>query len=317
MIPALDSGMRGKELQSSWTWRMGNAMSASGYVQSNAVESFDTKVLVRAFVFSIVLHLALFLVWVLWIKTSKVENSVSRTVQIEMVSPEELNQKEMVVRRTAVSANQEIPKDDFHLGEKNQKVREQTTADVTQALSGKSATKKSVGKISATSENIPKLNQLGIPIYKEMKKKGESGDFQDNADYYAGEQLSQDYVKGLKRGEKTLLNTREFVFFGYFERIRGRLDRAWSSSLRENLERFFRQGRRLASDLDYVTKTLVTLNQTGEIVRVQVLAESGANDLDSAAVKAFNLAGPFPNPPKGIIDQDGIVRIRWDFVLKN
>ena len=33
-------------------------------------------------------------------------------------------------------------------------------------------------------------------------------------------------------------------------------------------------------------------------------------------MEAFQQAGPFPNPPKGMLDADGFVRIRWDFILK-
>ena len=61
---------------------------------------------------------------------------------------------------------------------------------------------------------------------------------------------------------------------------------------------------------------LVTLDNDGQIVRVQVVTESGTSDLDDAAIKAFNDAGPFPNPPKGLIGAAGKVAIRWDFVLR-
>ena len=37
---------------------------------------------------------------------------------------------------------------------------------------------------------------------------------------------------------------------------------------------------------------------------------------DQYSVDAFQKAGPFPNPPKGIVEDDGFVRIRWDFILK-
>jgi protein TonB len=47
-----------------------------------------------------------------------------------------------------------------------------------------------------------------------------------------------------------------------------------------------------------------------------MLSESGTGDLDDAAVGAFNQAGPFPNPPKGMIDLNQEIKIPWDFVLK-
>jgi protein TonB len=51
-------------------------------------------------------------------------------------------------------------------------------------------------------------------------------------------------------------------------------------------------------------------------MRVQVVGESGVKDLDDAAVEAFRAAEPFPNPPKGIVDADGTIKINWDFILE-
>lgn len=129
-------------------------------------------------------------------------------------------------------------------------------------------------------------------------------------------QVRGEYVKGFKQGESTLLNTREFVFYGYFQRVRERLDRAWERTLRERLAKYFRRGRQLASEQDYMTQIMVSLDPSGKIIRVQIIGASGTKDLDDAAIKAFNDAGPFPNPPHGLVDNTGQVLIRWDFVLK-
>ncbi len=78
----------------------------------------------------------------------------------------------------------------------------------------------------------------------------------------------------------------------------------------------YRRGRTPASDREHLTRTLVTLDQRGEIVRIQIIEESGSRDLDDAAIKAFNKAGPFPNPPSGLIEANGLVQIQWQFVLR-
>jgi protein TonB len=61
---------------------------------------------------------------------------------------------------------------------------------------------------------------------------------------------------------------------------------------------------------------MIVLNSTGNLVKIQVLADSGILDLDDAAIEAFQKAAPFPNPPNGIVEGDGMVRIRWDFILE-
>ena len=127
---------------------------------------------------------------------------------------------------------------------------------------------------------------------------------------------ANDFVKGIKESDRTALNTQEFVFFGYFQRIRERLDQSWGKSLREELGKYYKKGRTLASEMDHVTRVLVTLNSSGSVTRVQVLEDSGTEDLDTAAVDAFNNAGPFPNPPKGMLNATGEIKIRWDFILR-
>ncbi len=161
------------------------------------------------------------------------------------------------------------------------------------------------------------LSRLGLAMIPSPKAASEEEQFRDRIVNQQTAGMPQDYVKGFKESETTALNTKEFVFYGYFQRIRQRLDLTWNSSLREHLTRMYRSGRQLASDMDHTTRILVTLNSGGEITKVQVLEESGTRDLDDAAVKAFNRAGPFPNPPHGILDPTGQIQIRWDFVLRS
>ena len=80
---------------------------------------------------------------------------------------------------------------------------------------------------------------------------------------------------------------------------------------------YVRSGRKLASEKNYITRLVVVLDRHGKIKAVKVLEESGARDLDDAAVDAFNRAGPFPNPPKGLVEKDGLIKIRWDFILQS
>ena len=128
---------------------------------------------------------------------------------------------------------------------------------------------------------------------------------------------SNDYLKNVKDGDRTLLNTKEFVYFSYYRRIRERLEVAWNSKLRSTLDGYVYGGRRLANDKNYVTGVIVVLDRNGKIVGVKVLQRSGARDLDDAAVGAFNDAGPFPDPPAGLVDQNGQIQIRWDFILQS
>lgn len=128
---------------------------------------------------------------------------------------------------------------------------------------------------------------------------------------------TQDYLKNTELGVETVLNTKEFKYYTYFNRIRRQLSQHWEPKVRDKLTKMFRQGRSIASDQDRITKLLIVLNPSGLLVKVQILSDSGVRDLDDAAIEAFKSAAPFPNPPQGIVDPDGTVKIRWDFILES
>jgi TonB family protein len=168
---------------------------------------------------------------------------------------------------------------------------------------------------AAKDQKIAALAKFGVAyLPKVQEKPKDTARWADYADSFGS--VPTDYVKGLKESESTALNTREFVYYGYFQRIRSQLDYAWQSVLKEKLRKLYFSGRSLASERDHTTKTVVTLNAKGEIVRVQLVEESGVVDLDDAAVRAFNQAGPFPNPPREMVNKSGEIEIRWDFILK-
>ncbi len=126
---------------------------------------------------------------------------------------------------------------------------------------------------------------------------------------------TNDYLKDIDEGDTTALSTREFKYFGYHQRIRERLEIAWNSQLRQVWTNYVLGGRHPSMQKDYVTKLFVVMDRHGSIIAVKVMEESGARDLDRAAVQAFNKIGPFPDPPSGIVGADGTFRIPWSFVV--
>lgn len=136
---------------------------------------------------------------------------------------------------------------------------------------------------------------------------------------------TDDSLKDLELGDKTLLNAREFLYHSYFNRIKaqikGYFEPSMMSKIRQaqRLKKAENRGRivRMAASIkEKVTKTVIVLDQYGSLVRIQILSSSGDKDLDVTAIEAFEKAKVFPNPPKGMVDEDGLIRIYWDFVLE-
>lgn len=133
----------------------------------------------------------------------------------------------------------------------------------------------------------------------------------------AGEaSTTDDHLKDVQTGVQTLLSTREFVYYTYYNRIKDKLRQYWEPKIREKVSKIVRQGRTIASTSEKITKIVIILDRKGVLEKIQVIGPSGLEDLDDAAVEAFRAAAPFPNPPKGIVEDDGKIRIRWDFILE-
>lgn len=253
----------------------------------------------RSFAASILLHLGIILILTVHLSRNQEQSSVGYEVQL-IDAP--TNSVEQRVVRSTDGVDVEAPAEAAFLSEKTRTVKKQTVARNPRTLVAPQV----------------KLSDLGVKLSDgkgptppvDVRRGWERPSEQFGATY-------QEHVEGLDAGEQTALNTREFVFFGYYERIRQRLDIAWPRFLRSELEGLYRQGRNLASSRDHITRTLVSLDRRGRVVRVQIVEESGTRDLDSAAVRAFNAAGPFPNPPKELFPPgESEIQIRWDFVLK-
>jgi len=126
-----------------------------------------------------------------------------------------------------------------------------------------------------------------------------------------------DLVEGLEKADESILNTQESVYFTFFSRIHGQIYSAWDISLQNALRKNNGALRHLSSQDYYVTKTFITLNRRGEILKVQLLQDSGVVELDHAALTALNKAGPFLNPPKGLVNESGIAEFPLSFIIRN
>ena len=307
-------------------------------------------------ILSLLLHVASFVgAWFFKPGPSSPFASKRRTAEVELLSPEELlkqlnrpqEPKGQIVDQSEKSVNEEVPKDSKYLSRRNQTVEKETRAALTgkfqnarsmtgmakpptkpgaktkppapteqkQAEAKVSPEKKAQPEIASNKNGAkmlpsldslkPKFNQYQPPA--PPTEEGSGGSEQASA--------TDDHVKAVT-GLQTMLNTREFVYFSYYNRIKDRLRQYWEPKIKEKIVRILRQGRTIASSNDKITKVVIFLDRNGTLVRVQVVGASGVNDLDDAAVEAFRAAAPFPNPPRGIIEDDGMIRIRWDFILE-
>jgi protein TonB len=127
---------------------------------------------------------------------------------------------------------------------------------------------------------------------------------------------NNDFVEDVPLGDMTNLNTTEFKYYGFYHRIRQKLEQHWGSSIQAKAKNLYKSGRRLPASDNLITAVQVVLDDRGHIVEIKIEGTSGIRELDQAAIESFNKAGPFPNPPKGLL-VDGRAVIQWGFVVKS
>jgi TonB family protein len=125
---------------------------------------------------------------------------------------------------------------------------------------------------------------------------------------------SPDKINDVDEGEQTFLNTRQFRFAGFFNRVKEELYYPWSDEIRRAIEARDPTGQRFLYK-DRTTWLEVRLDAQGHLKGTAVLERSGADFLDEAARRAFIKVGAFANPPPALVDENGEIRFAFGFTI--
>ena len=203
-----------------------------------------------------------------------------------------------------------------------------------QASSAKPAQNEKKSKTNPKNLNLSDLGAFSIPKTEEIEKNQSAeiekanrilasknnqasalGIENGSADT-SGLASNNDFVEEVPLGDMTNLNTTEFKYYGFYHRIRQKLEQYWGSTIQSKAKNLYKSGRRIPASDNLITAISVTIDNRGNIVDIKIDGTSGIRELDQAAIESFNKAGPFPNPPKGLI-VDGRAIIHWGFVIKS
>lgn len=295
------------------------------------VFQMDNKKLIQLFVVVSILFHAFFLV----LKSPSISISNALTDPEEDViriklTPQNTKMIKQIVQTEQMN-NKEKPIDKAFLGKHDNKVDRQTRSAKTGTFKKSGIGSKDATEMQKTvTENIAKKKELknikfsdlgmkSASLDKSLKKyrapsfaqmKGLKNGHKDSR----GLGQSNDYIEDIPLGDFTKLNTQEYEFYGFYNRIREKLEQFWGRNIQDQADKMMKSGRSIASDTNHITSLTIELNHLGEIVKVNINAPSGVRELDSAAVETFNQAGPFPNPPTKML-KEGKAQIKWSFVV--
>lgn len=131
-----------------------------------------------------------------------------------------------------------------------------------------------------------------------------------------GESTSGFDVPGVQSGNFTALNTDQFTYYSFFERVNNSIRFRWVSEVRRFAREAPPQVINQLAKIPSPTVLRILLDKDGMVVKVDILSSSGAKDLDQAAVEAFYQASPLNHPPEGMIREDRMVHLNYSFKVQ-
>ncbi len=192
------------------------------------------------------------------------------------------------------------PKSSRWLGERDQSVKRETIAPETLPSREKNSRVVTQNKLS--------LKELGLTGEHDLNV----GAIDDSHVPRSSLSLS---APDTELGTETLLNTRKYAHWLFMDRVSKAIEAGWRGDVHKRIADLRAIGARLNKE-EIVSKVEVRLNAMGELQKVFLIEESGADLLDTAAVLAFENVGRFPNPPKVLLGEDGMLTIYWTFTVK-
>lgn len=210
----------------------------------------------------------------------------------------QLKPKKQLVQVKPTQKNQQPRKSDY-LNEFNNRVEKETRARNLSSRPNQQAQKIPPGPPLKRggikpSKPIPKL----LPSWQELESLAPQTSFNDHLD------------NNLEESAETRLNTFEWKYATYFNRIKESVSRTWSPNTQ--IKRYDPAGA-LLNKSGHLTVVEVQINSDGEVTHIAITKPSGIFYLDDEAIAAFERAELFPNPPTSLFANQNFYNFSFGF----
>jgi TonB family protein len=124
---------------------------------------------------------------------------------------------------------------------------------------------------------------------------------------------ANDHITDVPEGEETLLNTREFKYATFFNRVKRGVSEQWKPA---DVYVHHDPYGNIYGVKDRYTLLQVELDSEGKLTNIAITNSSGLKFLDDEAIRAFQEASPFPNPPQGLLEDAGRIHFSFGFYFE-
>ena len=276
------------------------------------------------YVISLIVHLCVFFLLPFGKKHDSLNTELTSTLKIVLVgrqiNPELLEKlKKRQVVNNEFTGDEAISKNNRFYGKKDQTYKVETIPRKVGQFHEGAGTKKEGFIHEKKRKNQLKMSDLLInkptdidqfALKKAMNHKTFFMKIPDDE-----EASNNDYLEDVTVGEATNLNTQEYKFWGFYNRIRLRLEPIWESLLDERIRKYYGLGRKIIIGTQTLTLIKITLDEEGNVFKMRVLHSSGIAEIDDVAIDAITLSGPFGSVPKGMLNEK-LTELEWGFVVR-
>lgn len=133
-------------------------------------------------------------------------------------------------------------------------------------------------------------------------------------DQYMRSTVGESLPSDVSVGDFTALNTDQYQFYTFYARVEDLVRFRWETHVRNAIEYFDRRHViKNISQKTWITQIEFLIDAQGHLRKAILLKESGIPLFDQSSVRAFEDAKVFPNPPKEMIQSDGMIHLRYSF----
>ncbi len=239
-----------------------------------------------------------------------------RAIETRVLSPQEFaaEKARTIVQSQSAAVVNDPKKPADYLGERTQRVEKESRAKDFGSARGKKGAAQTAPKKKLPS-HLNRLEKLGLshglgPSIAEPKEREGAHEVGDGGE---GElrKGSMDMLEShVAVGAETLLNTDEYIYASFFNRLKEEVAPRWEPLIQMALD-----AKRKVSPGLYRTVVVTYLDTEGEVKDVKVTKSSGFGPFDEAATTSIWQLLRIKNPPHGLREKDGSYRVQLAFVV--
>lgn len=128
-----------------------------------------------------------------------------------------------------------------------------------------------------------------------------------------GEPGTRDKIDDVDEGEASILETQRWKYASFFNRMKDDIDQYWDPVAR--LKARDPDGR-INGSKTRTTRVMIILNADGSLDKIKLEKSCNVDYLDDEALRAIRSAAPFPNPPQGMLAEDGKLHVPFGFIVE-